>query len=262
MTASVTSKPGYRPASKETLLRRPASIRIGVALAVTALAIFWIGRWTDIDLQLADAVYDRTGGGFPWRDAWLTNTFNHQILKTAMTVLGATVIAVALADAIWPQRRFDHGPRRLRLRVIAWSAVLVPLVISLLKKNSNAHCPWDLARYGGNEPYLRLFDTLPAGVLPGHCLPAGHASVALWLVAVSVCWLPHAPRKAAAAAAGAAVFGLAAGWLQQLRGAHFLTHTLWSIWLASAIVFILVLVLQRRALARHDATVADASQPS
>jgi membrane-associated PAP2 superfamily phosphatase len=258
-----TSTPcGYRPANNGTMLSRSASIRIGVALVMTALAIVWIGRWTDIDLQLADAVYDQTTGSFPLRDAWLTDTFNHQILKRVMTLLGASAIAAALADAIWPRRRFDHGPGRLRLRVIAWSAALVPLIISLFKKNSNSHCPWDLARYGGTEPYLRLFDALPAGVLPGHCLPAGHASVALWVMAISVCWLPHAPRKAAAAAAGAAVFGLAVGWLQQLRGAHFLTHTLWSIWLACTVVFALVLVLQRRPPARHDTKLPGTSLPS
>jgi membrane-associated PAP2 superfamily phosphatase len=259
MTASVTSQPGYRPANKEILLSRPASLRIGAALAMTALAIFWIGRWTDIDLQLADAVYDRTSGSFPLRDAWLTETFNHQILKGLMTVIGVTVIAVALADTIRPQWRLARSLGRLRFRIIAWSSILVPLVISLLKKNSNSHCPWDLARYGGNEPYLRLFDTLPAGVLPGHCLPAGHASVALWLVAICVCWLPHAPRKAAAAAAGASLFGLAVGWLQQLRGAHFLTHSLWSTWLALTIVFILILVMQRGPRVPHDITVRDAS---
>ncbi|HWW69256.1 MAG TPA: hypothetical protein VN089_04910, partial [Duganella sp.] len=59
---------------------------------------------------------------------------------------------------------------------------------------------------------------------------------ALWLLAVAVFWLPHKPRKAAAAGAAMLVFGFTVGWIQQLRGAHFLTHTLWSIWIAVLIV--------------------------
>jgi membrane-associated PAP2 superfamily phosphatase len=31
--------------------------------------------------------------------------------------------------------------------------------------------------------------------------------------------------------------------MQQLRGAHFLTHTLWSLWIALATVFIITLAL-------------------
>ncbi|WP_374709539.1 hypothetical protein [Massilia scottii] len=41
--------------------------------------------------------------------------------------------------------------------------------------------------------------------------------------------------------------GFALGWVQQLRGAHFLTHTLWSMWWTCLIVSILyVLLIDRR----------------
>ena len=41
--------------------------------------------------------------------------------------------------------------------------------------------------------------------------------------------------------------GAASGWLQQMRGAHFLTHTLWSMWISCAIVLGVTLALQRHA---------------
>ena len=144
----------------------------------------------------------------------------------------------------------------MRLRIVALSAVLVPLVTSLLKSRSIAHCPWDLARYGGAEPYVRIFEALPLGASAGHCLPAGHASSALWLVSVLVFWLPGAPRKAMLAAVFSLAAGFAVGWMQQLRGAHFLTHTLWSMWIACAIVFALVLYAQR-ARRRNAETIPD-----
>jgi membrane-associated PAP2 superfamily phosphatase len=34
--------------------------------------------------------------------------------------------------------------------------------------------------------------------------------------------------------------GLFLGWVQQMRGAHFLTHTLWSAWIASALILLLI----------------------
>jgi len=207
--------------------------------------------------MLADDLYDAGLHDFPWRHAWLTETFSHGILKMMLTLAAVGCILLALHDAARPKP--GRSPlQRLRLRVIGLAALLVPLVISTLKQASVAHCPWDLARYGGSEPYLRLFDALPFGVQPGHCLPAGHASSALWLVSLCVLWLPERPRTALRAFLAALAFGGAVGWLQQLRGAHFLTHTLWSLWIAGAVMFVLVLGLQAWQGKRRKATDANA----
>ncbi len=231
---------------REQLLETATAIRLALLLVLAALLIYALEARTDIDLRMADALYDRVTGAFPWREAWLTATFSHRIAKTVLTVCAGLLIALAVGDALWPQAAFDRPLARLRLRVVAWSAVLVPVVTSLLKQSSNAHCPWDLARYGGKEPYLRLFEALPPGILPGHCLPAGHASSALWLVSLVVLWLPGPGRKAWRVLAACLAPGLGLGWMQQMRGAHFLSHTLWSMWIACAIVLGLVVVLQAR----------------
>lgn len=213
-------------------------------LLATALLILWIGRATNIDLMLADSMFDAGAKVFKWRHAWLTETFSHTILKALLTLAAAWFIVAAAWDT-WRPRIGRDALDRMRLRIVGLSAVLVPLVISLLKQASIAHCPWDLTRYGGTEPYLRLFDTLPLGIPAGHCLPAGHASSALWLVSLCVYWLPGRPQGARRMALCALLLGGLVGWMQQLRGAHFLTHTLWSIWLACAVVLALVVALQR-----------------
>jgi membrane-associated PAP2 superfamily phosphatase len=207
-------------------------------LILSGIVILWIGNYTNIDLALADAMFDRASGTFPWHHAWLAERFNHDILKTILQVSGVTAVALAAWDWARPQPYWT-AQRRVGLRVLALSAILVPTCISVLKHFSDSHCPWDLQRYGGREPYVRLLEMLPAGVSPGQCLPGGHASSALWLVALAVFWLPHRPRMAAAVGGLTLAFGLAVGWMQQLRGAHFLTHTLWSMWIAVVIVGVL-----------------------
>lgn len=226
-----------------TLLSARALRRLAGLLAAAALAILGLGRYTDLDLVLADAVFDAQRRVFPWRDAWLTVTFNHVMLKQLLTVLAVGVVVYALVDA-WRPRAALGAPGRLQLRIVALSAVLVPAVTSTLKHLSASHCPWDLLRYGGEQPYVRLFGAFPADALPGQCLPAGHASSALWLVALAVCWLPERPSRARAVALLAIGAGATVGYLQQLRGAHFMTHTLWSIWIACTIVVALIATLQ------------------
>jgi len=230
---------------RANLLPVPMLCRLAAGLAVAALFILWLGRSTDIDLALADAMFEPGTGAFPWRHAWLAEAFGHDILKWLLVLLGFGFIGAAGYDLFGPAaQRCVVG--RLRLRIVALSAACVPAAVSMLKQLSSSHCPWDLLRYGGEQPYLRLFDALPAGALPGQCLPAGHASSALWLVSLAVYWLPARPATAARMALLALAPGLMLGWVQQLRGAHFLTHTLWSAWIACALVLVLIAALQAR----------------
>ncbi|WP_035374469.1 phosphatase PAP2 family protein [Pseudoduganella violaceinigra] len=216
-----------------------------LALAASAAAILWIGQYTDIDLRLADMVFDRARGVFPWQHAWFAEQFNHVIMKALLSCLAGAAIVLAVRDA-WRPHLHWAPTRRLGMRVLGMSAVSVPVVISLLKRASTSHCPWDLERYGGSAPYIRLLEMMPAGVDAGHCLPGGHASSALWLIALSAFWWPEQPRKAFGVAILAMVFALAVGFVQQLRGAHFLTHTLWSAWIACVLLMANYLLAKRQ----------------
>ena len=209
-------------------------IRLGFFLAGCALAIAWLGTFTNVDMLLAHRLFDPSGA-FPMRHAWIAETFGHVYMKNLLTVLAVGVIALGAYDW-WRPRASWTRQFRLQWRVLALSAILVPLVISLLKKVSYSHCPWDLSEFGGAEAYVRLFEAALPGVGAGHCMPAGHASSALWLIALTVFWLPRRPLVAALVFCATLSLSLALGWMQQLRGAHFLTHTLWSVWIACAIV--------------------------
>lgn len=227
-------------------LRNARAWRIfAAAMLAAALLIVWIGAATDIDVRLADAAFDRATMAFPWRHAWLTEVFAHVALKRALIVVGLLFITAAAWDLA--SKRSWSALRRMQVRLVALSAIVVPTVISVFKQLSSSHCPWDLERYGGLEPYVRLLEAMPHGVAAGNCMPAGHASAALWLVSLAVFFLPGRPRAAAAAAVVLLGLGFGVGWLQQLRGAHFLTHTLWSMWIACAIIAALYAALSPRA---------------
>ncbi len=216
---------------------------IAFLLACSALAIAWLGTYTDVDMLLAHQVFDPTGS-FPMRTAWIAETFGHLYMKYLLTVLAVAAIGLAVYDW-WRPRAGWTRPFRLHVRVLALSAALVPLVISMLKKISYSHCPWDLADFGGAEKYVRLFESALPGVSAGHCMPAGHASSALWLIALTVFWLPKRPRVAALVFCATLGISLVLAWLQQLRGAHFLTHTLWSVWIACALVSLIYWAVMR-----------------
>jgi membrane-associated PAP2 superfamily phosphatase len=239
------------------LMTRRAGVRVFCALLASALLILWIGMFTDLDMRLADVMYDSATHTFPWRHAWWAEVFSHSIVKAVLTVVGVLLIALCLGEPVL-RRRYLTTWWRLRLRFLSGCAVLIPLTTSVLKQTSKSHCPWDLERYGGSQHYYRLLEHMPAWVDAGKCLPGGHASTALWLIGIAVFWLPHRPRTALLAAAGSLLAGAVLGWVQQMRGAHFLTHTLWSMWIACAIAFAM-LWFQMRSQTKERALAPDGS---
>lgn len=215
---------------------RPVPVKTKTIVAVFAFAalfIAWLGNFTDVDMTLARSMY--TDGAFALRHAWWTEKLSHEYMRRVLIVLGLCAVLPALLDWVRPWQSWSPQFRR-RLRVVALSAVLVPLVISVLKQYSFSHCPWDILDFGGDRAYVRLFQSVPAHMPAGRCMPAGHASSALWLVSLAVFWLPQQRRRAWVVALSMLGFSFALGWIQQLRGAHFLTHTLWSMWIACTIV--------------------------
>jgi membrane-associated PAP2 superfamily phosphatase len=219
------------PVPSAAVLRRG-----GLLLLLLAVLLAVLAQFTSLDIALADRVFDAALQRFPLRDNWFADEFMHRWVKLPLLVLGTLIVLAALLPPPFARPLLSPAGR-WRLRIAAALVVLVPLCITLLKRHSAAHCPWSLERYGGNAPYLRLFDALPAGVEPGGCFPAGHASSALWLAGLCVWWLPRRPRMAAAVFAAGLAAGGTLGWVQQLRGAHFLSHTLWSMWIAAALVW-------------------------
>lgn len=233
--------------------------QVAVSLLLSMVAVLALEYFTNIDIWLEDWFFDAALQDFPWRNHWFTTDFAHGSLKNVIIQSGTLLLLVMLIDQVWHIKKMDHF-WRYRLQIVAWSSLLVPAVIRGIKRLSVLNCPWDIDRYGGHVPYLKLFDHVPAGWAPGHCFPAGHASTGLWLAALCVFWLPQSPRKALAVFLTGLSVGLALGWIQQMRGAHFLSHTLWSGWLASVIVAVLIAIYQRQLLANPTTTASNWKQ--
>jgi membrane-associated PAP2 superfamily phosphatase len=206
-------------------------------LVLSALLLLWLFHATRLDLALATPYYDAANHTFPWRYAWVTKVLIHHRVKEALIVAGLLVWAIAL------HARFRHVPRFLAGRQRRWwtvalSFALVPTVIATLRHFSSMHCPWDITDFGGYAPYFDLLGNAPAGMRAGRCFPSGFTASGAWLLAFGLLWYPgHKLRSVAVGALALAVaFGL--GWAQQMRGAHFLSHTLWSLWVGWAVVLL------------------------
>jgi membrane-associated PAP2 superfamily phosphatase len=208
-------------------------------LAATAVAMACVFHFTRLDLQLAAPYYDPVNHAFPWRFAWVSKYFVHRYVKYVLLLCGIVVWIVAAWSSLRPRTAGFIAAHRRRWWLVAWSAVLVPGIISVLRLSSSMHCPWDVTDFGGYSPYFDLLSAIPAGTRPGRCFPAGFVASGSWLLAFALLWYPERKRRCLVAGIAALLLAFGLGWVQQMRGAHFLSHTLWSLWISWAVVLLL-----------------------
>jgi membrane-associated PAP2 superfamily phosphatase len=216
-------------ASAPTALWRlllPTLLAITAAVVIAALKL---------DLRFADILYAVQGGQWALKKAFVTEHVLHVAGRDA--VAAAWIFVLIAFAATWrkPQWRSWRRP----LAALALSVLLSTVLVASLKAFSSVDCPWDLARYGGDRVYVDVFSALLVGTPHRGCFPAGHASAGYAWLALFFFFQTVRPawrwRGLTAGIALGMVFGLS----QQLRGAHFLSHDLWTAalcWLAAVAV--------------------------
>ncbi|MBI5256049.1 MAG: phosphatase PAP2 family protein [Burkholderiales bacterium] len=190
----------------------------------TAALLTVLLAWELSGLDMALARLSGGAAGFVLRDHWLLANLLHE---GGRRLSWAAALLLCLG-VWWPMGWLRQLPLAQRLQLAAGTLAAVAAV-AMLKSINATSCPWDLADFGGLARYIphwvgfRLHD---GGV--GHCFPAGHASAGFAFVNGYFAFRRHAPALARRWLLLSLAAGLVFGLGQQLRGAHFMSHTLWT----------------------------------
>lgn len=198
------------------------SQRLSPPALATLVVLTLVLAWDASGLDMALARFAAGPGGFPLREHWLLYGVLHEGGRRI-----AWLLALALCLGVWwPWGPLGRLRRRERMRLAA-SALLGVLAVSLVKTASVTSCPWDLQAFGGVARHLSHWNLAPDGGA-GRCFPAGHASAGFGFVGGYFSFRDRHPALARRWLAAALAAGLVFGVAQQLRGAHFMSHTLWT----------------------------------
>ncbi|BCS94428.1 hypothetical protein DSLASN_00600 [Desulfoluna limicola] len=226
-------------------MARAKHIALWGALLVGVVALF---EWTNLDLQVQDRLFNFEANGWMVdREAPLPRLLFYTGMKGGLIAFGVTTL-VLYGLSFWKGGGDKAGLQSLRQRylTVILALIVVPSTIAVLKAETNMYCPSQIERYGGDKPYVTLFEAYPARCRPcdsGRCFPAGHASGGFALMA-----LYHMFRKKKNRVMG--LFGgLGLGWTmglyQMMKGAHFLSHTVVTM-VASWVMILCVADVARR----------------
>ena len=196
-------------------------------------------EYSGIDLWLAARFFDASAGTWPWNDHWFTNDLLHTGGRH-FTLLLALLIVLLIALTFLVKR---VRPYRKGFLYLLLGSALGPILVSISKKTTHIYCPWDLKQFGGTEPYIRLLDAVPEGASIGHAFPAGHASGGFAFLSLYFFLYRYFPSRRHGGFSFGFLLGTLYGIAQQMRGAHFLSHDLFSLvicWFSAMAVYLLM----------------------
>jgi membrane-associated PAP2 superfamily phosphatase len=201
------------------------------------LLIFAAVEGLGLDRSIAGALFfDRQTGH--WLGSGAGDWWAHQALhdggRWLVRGIAAAAIFTWLGSFAVPAIRHWRQPAGF----MALAMVLSVAIVGGLKAITNVDCPWDLAGFGGHQPYVALFADRPDYLSRARCFPGAHSSSGFALVAGYFAFRDRAPLWARAWLIAGLVLGCVFAIGQEARGAHFLSHDLtgagavWAVQLA------------------------------
>ena len=196
-------------------------VRYLVAPLSFAIALFSLAYGVGFDFSLASALYQIQGDSWLLQHHWLTEQVLHRHVRT----LNEIVVLSMLGYWLW--RRFvfkDKSKKQQALALLLLSLLLSFATVAVIKRLVPMECPWDLNQFGGHSAFWGLFAIRPDNLKATQCFPAGHASIGFAWLALFYYWCEMKPQQAWFGLAIGGGTGLLLGVVQQLRGAHFISH--------------------------------------
>jgi membrane-associated PAP2 superfamily phosphatase len=202
-------------------------------LLIAALALGAVFGNGSIDLATSRWFFDGATRSFPLTNHALLKGVLHDGARTASALTALVLAALTATGWATPLAGRLHAYRRELLFAVG-AAVAAAAAVAALKHFSGHACPWDLAAFGGTAPYHPLLHPGAAPAVRG-CFPAAHPLVGYAWLAAGFPLYAFARRRARQWWCAAAVLGTSFGAVQVARGAHFVSHVLWSAWAVWAV---------------------------
>lgn len=214
--------------------------------AAAFLTVFCLIETLRLDRRIAHALFFDSathrwlGGGAA--DVWACGIIHNGGRWLVRSVAGSALVMWLLSLVMRRARQWRSAAGFVLLAMVSSVAV-----VGGLKAVTNVDCPWDLAGFGGDRPYVTLFGDRPDSLPRAACFPGAHSSSGFALVCFYFLWRDRSRRIARLALWTAIGIGLLFSLGQEARGAHFLSHDFAS---AGIVWFLQVAIYMRMLKAR------------
>lgn len=208
-----------------------------ILLLVFTFFLLWQGFPIDgsLDFYLIQA-WITASGEFYLKHNFYLEALNHQYVKTILIAVYLSFLMLIIASFKYSTLQKN----RSRYGYFLMLVIITTSTIGILKSQSDHACPSDMILQQ-QQSYSWVMHKIN-----GHCFPGGHASTGFALWAGYFAFKDQDQKRAHFYLWAGLILGFAMGWAQMMRGAHFLSHNLWTGWITWAINVMVYGILQSK----------------
>ena len=203
-------------------------------LAAAAVLLFVLFGATDLDRAATRLAFDDALRLFPLTENWWLKNVLHDGARTVSALAAFALLGGASAGWLLPRWLPRVHAHRQALAYVTVAAFGAAALVGVLKHFSGHACPWDLVDFGGTVAYSHLFAGGSKAATVTGCFPAAHPLTGYAWLGVALVLYPTRRRAAWRWWLCTFALGTLFGVVQIARGAHLLSHVLWSAWVVWA----------------------------
>ncbi|WP_121975855.1 phosphatase PAP2 family protein [Acinetobacter stercoris] len=160
-------------------------------------------------------------GQFPLREDWFLKNINHGLFKDIIYAIYSIFLLLWCISF----KIKKYRPKRWLYAYMFLVSIIAASIVGVIKSHSSHACPWNMTH---QTPYGYIWDF---SATHGHCFPGGHASTGFILITGFFVYRLTNKKIAYVFLIAGIMAGFGMGWGQMMRGAHFLSHNLWTGWI-------------------------------
>lgn len=209
------------------------SLSLKSSLVITFLGLLAVLAWDFSGADIRLALWAMPTGGFVRDGVGVLSIKAHDWMRH----LSAGVFLWISIWTFWP--RTPSASVQRWARVVAWLSIAVNLLLIVIIKrlSQTSSCPNTLALFGGTYEYISHWDWSTTVANPGRggCFPAGHVSAGAAFIPMFFAFYARQRHLAYLWLSGSLLVSAGLGVIQHQRGEHFVSHTLWTLWICWAV---------------------------
>lgn len=204
-----------------------------LALLASAILLWLVFDFTSLDIIISSFFYDFQNKLWPYKSEPFI-LFVYFSSKNLL-VWSALLLLLALGASFFYKPLAAYRKTALFLLI---TLAIVPGEIASLKVLLPKSRPEQIIFFNGSFPHTYLFDFL-WGEENAHNWPSGHAAGGASLLSLYFISFSFTRKVQYFLLAFGLCYWFIMGWIQVMRGQHFFSHNLWSLWFAWLTILIL-----------------------
>lgn len=161
------------------------------------------------------------------------NFFLEKILHKGGVLFSTTILICFIGYFIYLWIKKTQDKKRLQyIGFIVVSTLITILAVFFLKRWSTLPCPWNSTIYGGGTIRPSIWQMFSLNFPSAHCFPGGHASAGYSFLSIYFGYLYVYGKRNWLSLVPGVLLGVIFGITQQMRGAHFISHDMGTIFIS------------------------------